>query len=136
MFGRELCKIFNAYEDIRFDLTTAACVHDQDICIIAKHFPNVSVAGYWWHTLYPGFIRQMIENRFEIVASNKITAFFSDAYHAEWCYPKLKLVRGLLTDVLEQKVLSGDYTEEYAVELARRVLFENPRELYGIEVEH
>ena len=132
LFGRELCKIFGAYPDIRFELTTAAHVHTQDICIIAKHFPNVGVAGYWWHTLYPSFIREIIECRFDIVPSNKITAFFSDAYHAEWCYPKLKLVRRLLTDVLTAKVLAGDYSEDYAVELARQALYENPRDLYGI----
>ena len=132
LFGRELCKLFEAYPDIRFDLTTAAHIHTQDICIIAKHFPNVGVAGYWWHTLYPSFIREIIECRFDIVPSNKITAFFSDAYHAEWCYPKLKLVRKLLTEVLTAKVLAGDYSEDYAVDLARQALFENPKDLYGI----
>lgn len=131
-FGRELCHMVGAYPEIRFELTTASHVHGQDVCIIAKHFPNVGVAGYWWHLLYPRYMHEAIECRFDVVPSNKITAFFSDAYHAEWCYPKAKLVRRLLTEVLYHKVMVGDYTEEYAVALARQVLFDNPRERFGI----
>ena len=131
-FARELAQIFNQFEDLHFELLAAAEIHTQDTCILAKHFPNVRVAGYWWHTLYPSSVRKIIESRFDIVPENKITAFFSDAYTAEWCYPKVRMVKRILAEVLAAKVESGDYTEGYAVELARRVLYDNPREFYEL----
>lgn len=132
-FGRELCKMFGDYEEIRFDVTTAADIHSQDTAIIAKHFPNVSVMGYWWHTLYPHYVRKLIDVRLDTVPSNKITAFFSDAYHAEWCYPKLRMVRRILAEALAARVEDGRYTEDYALELARQVLYDNPKTFYGID---
>lgn len=135
-FARELAPVFREFEDLDFELVTASPLHTHAACILAKHFPSVRVAGYWWHTLYPGYIREAIEARFDIVPGNKITAFFSDAYTCEWCYPKVKLVKRLLAEVLADRVRSGDYSEDYAVDLARQVLHDNPREFYRVGDDH
>jgi hypothetical protein len=60
-------------------------------------------------------------------------AFFSDAYHAEWCYPKLKLVKRILAEAVLERVKEGIYTQEVALSLARQVLYENPKRIYGVE---
>lgn len=129
---RELCLFIDKYPDLRFDLLSASEHYIHDSAIVAKHFPNVYVAGYWWHTLYPYYIRKAIQTRLEIVPLNKITGFFSDAYHAEWCYPKLKMVKKILAEVLSEKVSEGYYSESLAVAIARKMLYDNPKNLYGL----
>jgi hypothetical protein len=127
-----LARMAGEFEDLHFNCSTAAEAHGQDLAVLAKHIPNVSVGGYWWHTLYPSYIRASIETRLDMVPANKIVAFFSDAYHAEWCYPKLKLVKRILAETVLERVKEGTYTQEVALSLARQVLYENPKRIYGV----
>ena len=118
---------------MHFNISSATEQHLQDTAVLAKHLPNVSVAGYWWHTLYPHFIRKAMEIRLDIVPANKVIAFFSDAYHAEWCYPKLKLVKRLFGDVLAARVAEGALTPEIALSLVRETFYDNPKRIYGVD---
>ena len=104
----------------------------QDLAILAKHLPNISVAGYWWHTFYPFYIRKSLETRLDIVPSNKIIGFFSDAYHSEWCYPKLKLVKHILGDILIERVERGWYTLAVALDIINKLLYENAVRIYRL----
>ncbi|MBN1858072.1 hypothetical protein JW848_02565 [Candidatus Bipolaricaulota bacterium] len=131
-FTGAMGRLAGIFEDFRFNLSTASDLYTQDIAILAKHVPNISVAGYWWHTLYPYFIRKSIETRLDIVPGNKIVGFFSDAYHCEWCYPKLKLVRSILADVLTERVERGWYTLDTARQLVHQLLYGNPKALYEL----
>jgi glucuronate isomerase len=129
---RELCLFTNQYPDIKFDILNASEHYIHDTAIAAKHFPNIYVSGYWWHSLYPYYIKKTIQTRLEIVPFNKIIGFFSDAYHSEWCYPKLKMVKSILAEVLTEKIISGYYTEKMALSIASKILYTNPKELYEL----
>jgi len=131
-FTGALGRLANAYEDFHFNLSSASDLYTQDLGILAKHIPNVSVAGYWWHTFYPYYIRKSLETRLDMVPMNKIVGFFSDAYHAEWCYPKLKLVKQITEDVLVDRVERGWYSLELALELVERLFHRNAKEIYGL----
>lgn len=130
-FAGAVGRIACANEEFRFNLSSASDIYTQDLGILAKHVPNVSVAGYWWHTFYPHYIRKSLETRLDMVPANKIVGFFSDAYHAEWCYPKLKLVKQAIEDVLVDRVDRGWYSIDLALELVRRLLHDNPAAIYG-----
>lgn len=130
-FPAGLSRLAGAFEDFHFNCSTASDLYTQDLGILAKHIPNISVAGYWWHTLYPHYIKKSLETRLDMVPANKIIAYFSDAYHAEWCYPKLKLVKQLLGDVLLERVQRGWYSEEIALSLVAPLLHENAASIYG-----
>jgi hypothetical protein len=132
-FPGALARLAGEFEDFHLNCSSASDLYTQDLAILAKHVPNVSVAGYWWHVLYPFYIRKSIETRLDIVPANKIIAFFSDAYHAEWCYPKLKLVKGIFAEVLLDRVTRGMYTQETALSLLRQTFHDNPARIYGIE---
>lgn len=127
-----IARLAGSYEDIQINMSTASDAFTQDIGILAKHFPNVSVAGYWWHTFYPYYIRKSLETRLDMVPSNKIVGFFSDAYHAEWCYPKLRLVKQIVEDLLNERVERGWYSLELARRLIEMLFHENAREIYGV----
>jgi len=66
-----------------------------------------------------------------MVPMNKIVAFLSDAYHIEWCYPKLKMVKALWGEVLSERVAKGWMEAGTAVELVRAAFWENPARIYG-----
>jgi hypothetical protein len=131
-FPVALGRIAGQYEDFRFNVTTAADAYIQDVGILAKHVPNISVAGYWWHTLYPFYIRKSIETRLDMAPMNKIVMFFSDAYHSEWCYPKLKLVKQILEQVLVERVERGWYSLDLALEIIQKTFYDNPKAIYGV----
>jgi hypothetical protein len=131
-FTGAMGRIANAHEEFRFNLSSASDAYTQDIAILAKHIPNVSVAGYWWHTFYPLYIRKSLETRLDMVPGNKIIAYFSDAYHAEWCYPKLRLVKEIVADVLSERVERGWYSLDLALDLVQRLFCDNAREIYGL----
>ena len=129
-FTAALARIAGAYEEFRFNVSTASEHYLQDIAILAKHVPNISVAGYWWHTLYPNYIRLALETRLDIVPANKIVAFFSDAYHCEWIYPKLRLVESILEDILVQRVMQDRYSLPTATSLVPTLLHDAPTDIY------
>jgi len=127
-----LARLAGEFEDFHFNCSSACDANIQDLGIIAKHVPNVSVAGYWWHVLYPFYIRKSIETRLDMVPANKIIAFFSDAYHAEWIYPKLRLVKQIFGEVLVDRVERGLLTEDIALSLVHQCFYENPKRIYNV----
>jgi hypothetical protein len=66
------------------------------------------------------------------VPVGKIVAFFSDAYHFEWCWPKLKLVKQILGEVLVERVAKGWYDLDTALSIIPTVFYDAPKEIYGL----
>ncbi len=126
--GRLACK----FEDFRFSVSTASDQYTQDIAIMAKHIPNLSVVGYWWHTLYPHYIRKSLETRLDMVPASKIIAFFSDAYHCEWCWPKLRMVKQIMGEILVERVAKGWYDLDTALAIIPTVFYDAPKAIYGL----
>ena len=131
-FCGAVARLASRFEDFNFNLAAASDMYTQDTAILAKHIPNISVAGYWWHTLYPFYIRKSIETRLDIVPAGKIVAFFSDAYHCEWCWPKLKLVKQIMGEVLVERVGKGWYDLDTALSIIPTVFHDAPKAIYGL----
>jgi hypothetical protein len=110
----------------------ASDMYIQDTAILAKHFPNISVAGYWWHTMYPYYIRKALETRLDMVPASKIIAFFSDAYHAEWCWPKLRMVKQIVGEILVERVAKGWYDMDTALAIIPTIFYDAPKAIYGL----
>jgi len=131
-FVESIGKIAYEFEDFNINLAAATDIYTQDLGILAKHIPNISVAGYWWHTLYPFYIKKALETRLDMVPLNKIIGFFSDTYHSEWCYPKLKMVKHILEDILVERIEKGWYDVELANDIITKLFYENPKNIYKI----
>jgi glucuronate isomerase len=106
---------------------------NQALCTFCRELPNFSLAGYWWHNFFPSVMRQVMEERLDMLPANKQIGFFSDAYCVEWSYAKAKLVLNQLAIVLAQKVAQGQYTRNDAVQTAQAILFESCRDLMGVQ---
>jgi hypothetical protein len=131
-FTAAVARLACKFEDFRFNLSTASDLYTQDVGILAKHIPNISVAGYWWHTFYPFYIRKSLETRLDMVPASKIIAFFSDAYHCEWCWPKLRLVKQILGEILVDRVRKGWYDLDTALSIVPTIFHDAPKAIYGL----
>jgi len=132
-FTGAVARLASQFEDFRFNLSIASDMYIQDTAILAKHFPNISVAGYWWHTMYPYYIRKALETRLDMVPAAKIIAFFSDAYHAEWCWPKLRMVKKIMGEILVERVTKGWYDMDTALSIIPTVFYDAPKAIYGLD---
>ncbi len=102
---------------------------NQSMCTLSRELPNLSLAGYWWHNFFPGTIRQVMEERLDMLPLNRQVGFFSDAYCLEWSYAKAGLVRSQLAQVLAQKVAQGQYTSQEALGFAAEIFARTTRDL-------
>jgi len=127
----DLAEIVARHPKVQFNCFVASRHADQSLCTLCRGLPNLSVSGYWWHNFFPGAIQMVIEERLDMLPTNRQVGFFSDAYCIEWMYAKAKIVRRQLAEVLARKVAQGQYTMEDALVIARAILFETAQELFG-----
>ncbi len=128
----QLAEIFQRHPRLRFQVFLASEHASPPLCTLARELPNLSFAGYWWHSFFPSTIRKVIADRLDMVAANKQIGFFSDAYTMEWAYAKAVLVRKQLAEVFAQKVGQGQYTVDESLSIARQILFLTPQSLLGM----
>jgi glucuronate isomerase len=128
----QLVEIVGRHPRIRFQCLLASRHAHQSLCSMARELPNLSLAGYWWHTFFPSIVRGMIAERLDMLPACKQIGFFSDAYSVEWCYGKAIMVRKQLAAVLAEQIAQGRHDRESALEVARAVLYESPQTLLGM----
>ncbi|MCE5314100.1 MAG: hypothetical protein ABFD49_07510 [Armatimonadota bacterium] len=128
----QLAEMIGRHPGLQFLCTLSSRHANQSLCTLCRELPNLSLAGYWWHNFFPSAIRQVMEERLDMLPTNKQIGFFSDAYCVEWTYGKLIIVKNELARVLSEKVLVGQYTMEQAVNIARQILFETPQSAMGM----
>ena len=117
---------------LRFQCFLASRHGGQSLCTLCRELPNLSLAGYWWHSFFPGAIRQTIEERLDMLPLNRQVGFFSDAYCVEWAYAKSLMVRRALAEGLAAKVGQGQYDESLAIGIGQQILYDAPQQLLGL----
>jgi hypothetical protein len=128
-----LAETIARHPGIRFQCYLASAHANQTLCTIARELPNFTLAGYWWHNFFPTFIERVILERLDMLSAARQVGFFSDAYTIEWSYAKAVIVRRILSRVLADTVIQGQYDKPAALAVAREILFESPRRLMGME---
>jgi len=128
-----LARIVARHPGVRFQCFLASAHANQTLCTLARELPNFSLCGYWWHTFFPAFIERIMRERLDMLSRAKQVGFFSDAYTVEWSYAKARIVKGILARVLADKVAVGQLSRKDAVDTARAIFFDAPRQLLGME---
>jgi hypothetical protein len=129
----QLAEMISRHPKIRFQCFLATRHANQAMCTLCRELPNFSLSGYWWLNFFPSVMRQVMEERLDMLPLNKQVGFFSDAYCLEWTYAKAKVVCNQLAAVLADKIAMGEYTRNQALAVARAVLYETPQELLGMQ---
>jgi len=130
----QLAALVARFPKLRFLCFLSSRHANQSLCTLARELPNLYLAGYWWHNFFPGAIRQVMEERLDMLPVNKQLGFFSDAYCVDWAYAKAVMVRKLMAEVLAEKVALGQYTQDDAITVARAVVYESPRDVLGMQL--
>ena len=105
----------------------------QEMAVLARQFPNVSLAGYWWHNFFPDLITREASLRLQVTPMVKITAFLCDAYYVEWTYGKLQVIRRCLAKAMAGLVADGFLREDALPEILAQILNRTPRAIYGLD---
>ena len=129
---KQLGEMISRHPKIRFQSFLASRHANQALCTLGRELPNFSLSGYWWLNFFPSVMRQVMEERLDMLPLNKQVGFFSDAYCLEWTYGKSKIVLSQLAAVLADKVAMGQYSHDEALRVAQAILYETPRELLGM----
>ncbi|MEI8242643.1 MAG: hypothetical protein WCI17_05195 [bacterium] len=129
----ELAACVSRHPAIRFVIFLSSRHANQSLCTFCRELPNLALAGYWWHNFFPGAMRQVMEERLDMLPANKQLGFFSDAYCIEWSYAKAVMVRTQLAQVLAQKVTQGQYRRDEALRIARAILYDSAQGLLGMK---
>lgn len=128
----ELSELFGDFPDTKFELILANEIQLHEISIFTKLYQNVWVGPFWWFNVYPSIMRHGIRERLEIVPYNKIHLSLSDAYCMEWCYAKLWNIKEQMSSVLSNMVEEGIYSEKFALEIAKYLIYDGPKQFYKI----
>jgi hypothetical protein len=132
LFTASLCKLAAACPSARFEIFCHSEPMQQEICLAAKHLPNLHLSAAWWYCQFPEIMERTYRLRLDMLPASKWCALFTDAYVAEWTVPKSLLHRRELTRALAAKVQAGYLKEDAVPEIARVVLYDTPRRIYGL----
>ena len=129
-----LIPVFTQHPGVRFELYHAGMPWVREVGMIAKAFPNVWLNMCWAHSLSRQMARSALDEWLDLVPANKIIVFGGDTFlWVEWALGELVQARENLAAVLAKRIRERLITEERALDLARMMLYENPRNLYGLQ---
>ena len=129
----ELADLFHEFPNTKFMLHNASLHQNQALCTLARELPNVYLGGYWWHSFFATAIRQIMNERMEMLAANKNMLFFSDAYCADWLYAKSVIVKRQLAEILSVKIEQGQFTVEEALTMIAHMFKDVPERELNME---
>lgn len=126
-------ELFNAFPEVTFPISVLTSVQNQELVSYAWIFPNVVPNGHWWYSNVPAYILNDLRARLQAVPKTKLVGYYSDAYKLEFVLPKFAMYRRVLAKILaEDFVEPKRLSESGAVELGKRLLRDNVREIFKI----
>lgn len=129
----QYAELFNAFPTVPFCISVLSSGLNQELVSYSWIFPNVLTSGHWWYSNIPAYIEQDLRARLEAVPRTKQIGYYSDMYKLEFALPKYNMYRRVLAKVLaEQFVRPGTLSEERAVDLARTILHDNVKRVFGV----
>jgi predicted TIM-barrel fold metal-dependent hydrolase len=128
-----LIPVFMLYPKTRFEVYHAGAPWVREAGMMVKTLPNVWLNLCWAHSLAREIARSALDEWLDLVPANKIIAFGGDTFvWIEWTLGDLVLSRQNVALALAKRMSEGLLTEDQAVDLARRMFFDNPKSLYGL----
>ena len=132
-FFPALTKHFWKHPETRYDVFLGTRTPSHETASLSRVYPNVSVSGAWWHGFSPTTLSEYFRDRLELLPNTAWNAFYSDGYMVEWLYGKLAVTKNRLAHALAGMTAEGFITEDDALDIASKLLYDNPVRIYGIE---
>jgi len=128
-----LDKVFVKHPGTRFDLFHIGYPYQEEVLAFAKHFTNVYVDMCWIWIIDPLAARRFLKQAIVAVPGHKVFGFGGDyGSQAELVYGHLRIALQQIGIALTEMVAEGWLTLSQAVEVARRILHDNPVECFRL----
>ncbi|MBC7327062.1 amidohydrolase family protein [bacterium] len=129
-----LVNLFLEYKEAKFDIFHGGYPYTSELATLAKNFRNVYIDMCWLHIISPYVSRRVLHEWLETVPQNKIMGFGGDYIFVEGAYAHSRIARDDIAKVLSEKVEEGYFSEEEALNIAYRLLRDNPKELFNLKI--
>ncbi len=127
-----LINLFMEYPEVNFCLFHSSYPYGGELSVLAKNFPNVFIDMCWTPVISPAYSIRYLDEWLETVPANKIMLFGGDYSVVELVYAHSVFARRILTRVLCDKVGSGYFSEEEALDIAEKLLRKNALEIFKL----
>ncbi len=128
-----LIGLLKGHRNLNFDIFHGGWPYTQEFIEIGKSWSNAYLNLCWLHIVSPEGARRQLSEMLECVPINKIFAFGGDFPYPELTIGHLEIARENCAIVLAEKVLDGYFTEDEAIEYAKRILRTNSIEFFKLE---
>jgi predicted TIM-barrel fold metal-dependent hydrolase len=127
--------VLERHRGVRFDVYHLGYPWMRESLMLGKGFPNVWLNFCWTHIISQKFAMDALDEAIDLVPMSKLLAFGGDyATPVEKVYGHLQMALEGIANVLAGRVEDGWMTEEEALRVAHAWLWDNPVELYRLEV--
>lgn len=132
----DLIPVLRRHPETRFDVFHVGYPYVREALMLAKGFPHVWLNFCWTHILSQHFARAALDEALDLLPVNKVLAFGGDygTEALEKIYGHLIMAREDVAAVLAGRVDRGGMSTDEALRIARRWFWDNPKELYRLNV--
>jgi glucuronate isomerase len=125
-------ELFNHFSNVKFPVSMLAPDASAELVAYAWIFPNVLPMGHWWYANVPAYIAGDLRARLQALPKVKLLGYYSDAYKLEFIAPKFNMYRRILAEELAEVAVRGSgWSIDEALQLAKLVLIDNPKRIFG-----
>ena len=132
--GRPTCLIptLVRFRDTRFAIFHGSYPYLHELAGLARSYANVTLDLAWLHLLSGRLTAFWLDEWIDILPLNKIMAFGGDSLLFFEVGPHLDMAREVVAEVLTRRVGRGECDLDEAVEIARVLFHESPREYFRL----
>ena len=118
--------------DAKFVVLHGGYPYVEEAITLTRYYGNAYLDLAWMPLFSPAAAKRAAADALDMLDGKQLM-IGSDAANLEELYGTVKITRRILAEVMAEKIQSGYWTEEVALEAARRVLYQNAVDLYGLE---
>jgi len=127
-----LVNLFFKYPKAKFIIFHGSYPFCNILSTLAKNFRNVYIDMCWMYIISESVTKRYLHEWIETVPSNKIMGFGGDYIFIEGTYAHSVMAKSIVAEVLTEKVKSGYFTVEEAIEFAQKILNKNALEIFKL----
>jgi predicted TIM-barrel fold metal-dependent hydrolase len=128
--------LLQRHPTVHFDIYHLGFPWVREALMLGKGFINVWLNLCWTHIISQRVVVSALDEAIDLVPINKLLAFGGDyGLPVEKVYGHLVMAQEDIAEVLARRVAEKQMTETQAIDLAHRLFWENPVELYQLKFE-
>jgi predicted TIM-barrel fold metal-dependent hydrolase len=127
--------LLQRHQNAKFDIYHLGYPWVREALMLGKGFPNVWLNFCWTHIISQRFAIAGLDEAIDLVPMNKILVFGGDySTGVEKVYGHLVMAREDIAEVLARRIRKGHISESQAMELIRKWFWDNPKDLYSLDL--